>query len=511
MHQVNSREVDVNSLAFQAGSHVVLRDGATLSTGDLFQVALMGSMALNGQPVRIVGLLPGVTLWVMTGALQPHDGEDPEVLLDGIWQQIRPKLIEWLTMPVSPADATMALGDYLRLQVGWDGRYHSRASAMTVEVRHDAAAVARYAKQRRRVPLVERPRSGEEDARRQRAIIRDQLVDALRRAGDTADPKLARLPGLIRYRVTGAMSAWHGLRDTVDAIVSPSLTQALQTWGLIALVRYIDQFTQDLLPDGADGYSAEQVRMLAQFSAVWLAFEVRNGVFYEPTPPLHRLLDAAYIADDVPIGMLTLPADTLCIIPEPVRWGRTGEVEAVAIFRTARALGFATWTYRKDVGSMVMMDAISLSLNDPDKTIHTLLDESFQDSVYTDDAEARSLWRHALDYAIKMLLYLNARDAQVVHDRAYSNAPRNFAGLGKRKRAERLAEIEQLYDRHVVGPAILDAESANNVPTDGPHHEVRGHWRRPHFRMQPHGPQASLRKLVFIGPTIVRPDRLGLA
>ncbi|WP_253606754.1 hypothetical protein [Burkholderia multivorans] len=70
-----------------------------------------------------------------------------------------------------------------------------------------------------------------------------------------------------------------------------------------------------------------------------------------------------------------------------------------------------------------------------------------------------------------MLLYLNARDAQVVHDRAYSNAPRQFPRLGKRKRAERLAEIEQLYDRHVVGPAILDAEAAGiqSGRTDDPH------------------------------------------
>lgn len=39
-----------------------------------------------------------------------------------------------------------------------------------------------------------------------------------------------------------------------------------------------------------------------------------------------------------------------------------------------------------------------------------------------------------------MLLYLKARDAHIVHDRAYSNAPRSFNGLGKRRRAERLAD-----------------------------------------------------------------------
>lgn len=115
-----------------------------------------------------------------------------------------------------------------------------------------------------------------------------------------------------------------------------------------------------------------------------------------------------------------------------------------------------------------------------------------------------------LDYAIKMLLYLAVRDAHVVRDRAYTGASRDLKGLGKRRRTERLAEIELLYDRYIAGPAVLDLEAAPSPSTDGENGGVRGHWRRAHFRMQPHGPNSSLRKLTFIGPTIVRPDRLGL-
>ncbi|MGB7988144.1 MAG: hypothetical protein WCF44_02030 [Candidatus Methylophosphatis roskildensis] len=40
------------------------------------------------------------------------------------------------------------------------------------------------------------------------------------------------------------------------------------------------------------------------------------------------------------------------------------------------------------------------------------------------------------------------------------------------------------------------------------HGEVSPHLRRGHFRMQPHGPQMSLRKVIFIAPTWVRADRL---
>jgi len=225
---------------------------------------------------------------------------------------------------------------------------------------------------------------------------------------------------------------------------------------------------------------------------------------------LHRLLDAAYIADDVPIGMLALPVDTLCIVPEPSRWGRKGDVQAIAIFRNAQSIGFVAWTDRLEGHEGLYMDALELSVRDPEKTIRELVDDEFRDSD-PEDEETRQLWRNALDYAIKMLLYLKARDAHIVHDRAYSDAPRNFSGLGKRRRTQRLAEIEMLYDRHLVGPAILDMQPAASVPAgDGSQREVRGHWRRPHFKMQPHGPHSTLRKLAFIGPTIVRPDRLAM-
>ena len=153
------------------------------------------------------------------------------------------------------------------------------------------------------------------------------------RSGDAvADPKLARLPGPVRYRVTGALAAWDALRAATDRVASPTLTEMLRSHGILGLTRYFDRFTRDLLPHGADGRSADALAGVAQYSAVWLAFEVRQGIFYEPTPQLHRLLDAAYIAEDVPIGMLKLPTDTLCIIPEPTRWKQAGDIEAIAIF-----------------------------------------------------------------------------------------------------------------------------------------------------------------------------------
>lgn len=263
----------------------------------------------------------------------------------------------------------------------------------------------------------------------------------------------------------------------------------------------------------------------AQRSVIWQAFSASRGALYEPTPGLHRLLDDAYIADDVPTAMIRLPVDTLCIVPDPSWWGRRNGVEAILLFRRrvkvrgemADVLSCQTWG-RRGAGEerRITLELMEFVIAGTEQTIKRLFDNTpdlrrtSSDGADRLASGTRPYWESVLDYAIKMLLYLTVRDAHVVHDRAYTEASCDFSGLGKRRRGERLAEIEQLYDRYVVGPAVLDAEAARTAPTDGEHCEVRGHWRRAHFRMQPHGPQSSLRKLAFIGPTIVRPDRLGL-
>ncbi|MDJ1167692.1 hypothetical protein QHI69_37880 (plasmid) [Burkholderia gladioli pv. gladioli] len=170
------------------------------------------------------------------------------------------------------------------------------------------------------------------------------------------------------------------------------------------------------------------------------------------------------------------------------------------------------WSEVRDE-SWIETGFLAIPLEDPQKTISQFLSDLDRRDTHQSQAEVErsmQVWRRVLDYTIKMLLYLATGEAQVIHDRAYSDASRNLGGLGKRRRAERLAQIELLYDRHVVGPPVLD--ELRHEPSSGhdAHREVRGHWRRPHFKMQPHGPQRSLRKLVFIGPTVVRPDRLGL-
>jgi hypothetical protein len=97
----------------------------------------------------------------------------------------------------------------------------------------------------------------------------------------------------------------------------------------------------------------------------------------------------------------------------------------------------------------------------------------------------------------KVFLYLNLPQAARVEERLSSDALDRLARLGPKKAAKLQRQFFDLYDRIILGPKEIAG-----------HGEVSPHLRRGHFRMQPHGPQMSLRKLMFIAPTWVRADRL---
>lgn len=346
-------------------------------------------------------------------------------------------------------------------------------------------------------------------------------MDATREADN---PLYDRLPVPVRYRASGAIEAWKKVLEAAGPS-GADFAQRLTVHPVSDLMKNFPRYLTEWARNNPSCIGDADNMGHAQRSVVMQAFSADQGALYEPTLGLHRLLDDAYIADDVPVGMIRLPVDTLCIVPDPSWSGRRNGIDAIMLFRRRvevggtrhESLSCMIWGYRGDrKDQRIELDLLEIPLSDAERTIKSVFDKMPDVPCASDVTTAvlvsgkRRYWEGVLDYAIKMLLYLTVCDAHVVHERAYTDASRDLGGLGKRRRAERQVEIEQLYDRYVVGPAILDVEAARTVPAHGEHREVRGHWRRPHFRMQPYGPKSSLRKLAFIGPTIVRPDRLGL-
>lgn len=487
--------------------------GAHLSTEAVFRTATIGSLALRGQAVRCSGIVPGVTLVIATGRVDPVDHNDAELIVDKLWALFRPQLVEWLTSRGALPGLSMTVSHGVQMTCGRDGQYVLPEGAMHIDVEYEEGFASSFAKQSKHRPLIE-PVPGPHDN------VLALLKSAIEKSIQSEDDVYARLPVPVRYRASGAIEAWERLRQATGSS-GAEFSRLLATEGIRHLLEKFDAYIftwagrpLSAVTDAAGAWHAKR-------SVVWQAFSASDGALYEPTPAMHRLLDASYIADDVPVGLIQLPTNALCIIPDPSWWDHDGGIEAITVVRHEQGtegqrhgwLSFMAWTHHRQRAHR-SANVLQLSLADPQRTPRSLLEEIVPQEGRIDAESnaqnAREYWIQVLDYAIKMLLYLTVRDAQVVHDRAYTDAPRAFSGLGKRKRAERLAEIEQLYDRHIVGPAILDMELSSAVPSDGTHREVRGHWRRPHFKMQPHGPHSSLRKLAFIGPTIVRPDRLGL-
>ncbi|KAA1003565.1 hypothetical protein FVF58_36590 [Paraburkholderia panacisoli] len=161
-------------------------------------------------------------------------------------------------------------------------------------------------------------------------------------------------------------------------------------------------------------------------------------------------------------------------------------------------LSFSQMRIQIDDESMTIRQAAGRYFRSPD------------DELDDDDDDGPGFWTRVLSYAFKVLFYLSSEQPRITQDNAYSNAPRNFSGLGKRKKNERLQEIEQLYDRYIVWPEVLPSlHQRGAAHTDtGEGGELSPHWRRGHFRVQRHGPGLSMRRVVFIMPIIVRADLL---
>lgn len=509
---------------FYEGQRIRIGNGAAWNTADLVMLALEVSLALGGKPVRCLGVVPGASMRVTTDSLQPFDDAEKDDVIDIIWSQIRPHLVEWLAAPGLAPRMVLGLTQDRdsRIAFVWDVAGRLNPGVSEVQVDYDAVFAAAYAKQRRRRPLIEHAPDELALRRQGQIVMRRLLVTALDKSRQTVSEKYARLPMHVRYRITGALAAWQDLQNERRLQPSETPMPDPHSASITKLVRDSVAFTQRALPKGLPQRPSAYLASEAAQSAVWAAFEERGGQFYEPSLALHRLLCEAYIADDVPIGALSIPMDTLCIVPESSMWARDDVPQAIVLLRNGKHLSCAAWSREKTLGRVPFysFNVVEFPLGNADRTIRDLLLDVHAQQAVADDAlvvsaahaaSSKQFWRRTLDYTIKMLLYLAVRDAHVVPHREYSEATRELLelkGLGKRRRAERLEAIKQLYDRYIVGPAMLDEELARSMPSEVPSREVRSHWRRPHFRMQRHGPQGAKRKLVFIGPTIVREDKL---
>jgi hypothetical protein len=129
------------------------------------------------------------------------------------------------------------------------------------------------------------------------------------------------------------------------------------------------------------------------------------------------------------------------------------------------------------------------------------------------DVPSAAVWtagviEEALRLVANTLLFLSSDHAEIT-DRYPAEAPANLvrkatAAGTPREQARADSKLWSLGFRRVkfIGDAIQKEMAEKRARGELLH----AHWRRGHWRQQPHGPNLAMRKVIWIKPTIVRAD-----
>jgi hypothetical protein len=252
---------------------------------------------------------------------------------------------------------------------------------------------------------------------------------------------------------------------------------------------------------------------IAMLTTAALMFWARPHAILEATDALENLLVNSDLGDDLPVGLIRPPVpacyikfgqafqDAVFTTPHHQSLGKN-RLQGVYVFEAVRkgqrALTFVP-IFEFDKYSQVSAAILPMLIDDEEESAKQCID----DAIALENAP--SLLEHyqsVVQICTKVFLYMNASQSMQLDDQSYTLAEKQLSNYGPKKFAKRRQQIAHLYDRILVGPQTLAQLEGDE------HSEVSPHMRRGHFRLQPHGPQQSLRKVIFIAPTWIRADRL---
>lgn len=239
---------------------------------------------------------------------------------------------------------------------------------------------------------------------------------------------------------------------------------------------------------------------------------------------LIELLEQTDISDDVPVSALTLPYPR-CYIELGTRRDLNHFVPnpETGLHRLEGAYLETGNSPRRGPGVFVMFtgsplgrehslddatNSLFLSTADPETPLRLALrhmrDTAHREALelgLTPDLQERSHEFEALKLIIKALLYLNLPEARKSLRPELTQARDSVQGKkNPSKRAKAEKALSRLRDYILVSaPETAGRPSDLSADTRG----IKAHWRRGHYRMQAHGPQYSLRKVVLIAPVLV--------
>ncbi|RAR50057.1 hypothetical protein C7401_14349 [Paraburkholderia unamae] len=518
--------------------HIVLKGDHGRPPKIVFLTTLAMSMSRGGQPVRCTNFVRGVSL-LLDSDIQDIPATQIDAVLDFIATTVEPPLKNWLRHPPSGVPLVFEL-------LGVTARFAHNShlewlpGVMQLDVEQPATIEA-FTTSPARTPKADRshtlvasqpaippPTHAAHQHKDQKPVVPyrlpgDAVSNVLESIVDAMGPEYSMLPFPVRFRASGSPRAWAEACHAAGAS-GAALERAFADphVGPFQLLHDVGA----LIVRDTDGRVDPEVAKLTNTNIILgvppQAFWSRKGVLFEPTVAFEQLLKLSDIDDGVPLAAAAGGASALCIVPGPSLRDAPHRVDSITIFEhmhvcaegtSERSLTFFVPRRKPNPNDYVSIRMQRLRIDDDSLSIREAIEECLSASDAATQADfvddEYEFWLHVLSYSVKVLIYLASDHPQIRQDNAYTNAPRNFAGLGKRKKHERRREIERLYDRYIVGPEVLpriQTHPRKAGPGEGA--EISPHWRRGHFRLQRHGTGFAKSKVVFIMPVIVRADRM---
>lgn len=318
-------------------------------------------------------------------------------------------------------------------------------------------------------------------------------------------------PHPIYGRNSGVLAAWHAIESRIGDPSQPVMNALHRTFfqnqGVLRAVVVRDPlWQQGRLFDGNDPKIIEG--MVMQVTAQ-LMFWSRPNAIVEATDALEKLLIASDLGDDLPADLFRPPVPATY-----VRFGKTfqGNVvadpsgpgpditvtEGVYVFETVRetlrVLALVPiFSVREQ--RMFFSNSIEIIVEDENEPLTQIIQEAGEQFGTHQGSHFDSI----VKMIVKVFLYMSLAQTAQIEERSYTTLRDRLSRIGPKKAAKLQRQLPDLYDRIILGPQEIHVHG---------HGELSPHLRRGHFRMQPHGPQNSLRKVMFIAPTWVRADRL---
>lgn len=271
-----------------------------------------------------------------------------------------------------------------------------------------------------------------------------------------------------------------------------------------------------------------------------MRFSMNKGPIFQTTDALDIMLNQTDISEDVPMGAVRPPYD-MCYFefgqtrPSPLKvwnaqteWHQAegcyvfsyqstipthpelGEIRFLQLMVTGAPKeniaddAFSIFTIPIVDEAMGVAQAMQTYFNFHKEEIQSLDPAMGYKLASSQEMEVA---KEIVLHLIKITLYLSSDQAfktLLLEQSELEQQLQRLKSPAKRSKLERKSHTA--YDRVVIGPQALTSPPSEHQADP---RQRKIHWRRGHFRQQPHGPERSLRKTIWICPVIVHGDFSG--